>query len=85
MLPMPSSAWVRMDDMQSAFAVCKALLDDGGNGLIEPLWDGQVPDRTPITTFPDDDVADPEGRPFSMPAGAVPAMMAGLMRPSPLP
>ncbi|MEO7859098.1 MAG: hypothetical protein ABIU05_01440, partial [Nitrospirales bacterium] len=44
----------------------KELLDQGGAGLIEPLFDGKLPGVTqiPPSAFPSDDIADPDGRIF---------------------
>jgi MFS family permease len=63
----PHPTWVQLADAHSAFAACKSLLDQGGAGLIEPIWDGRVPGRPVIggDSFPGDDVADPDGRAFN--------------------
>lgn len=63
---MPEAPWVRLKDGYQAFWTVKELLDQGGAGLIEPIWDGQVPGVPPIDTadFPNRDVADPDGRNF---------------------
>jgi hypothetical protein len=87
--PLPHPTWVRLADAHSAFAACQDLLRQGGAGLIEPLWDGRVPGVTPIdpnvTPFPDDAVADPDGRDFSTLVGLILAAFAGLAQPAPSP
>jgi hypothetical protein len=62
----PSPTFVRLLDSHTAFAACKELLDQGGAGLIEPLFDGKLPGvaSIPPSAFPSDDIADPEGRIF---------------------
>ena len=83
--PVPNPSWVRLADAHSAFGVCQELLEHGGSGIVEPLWDGTVPGKTPITTFPSENVADPEGREFSTLAGALLALIASLASPPPPP
>jgi hypothetical protein len=83
--PVAHPSWVRLADAHSAFAVCWDLLDHSGTGLIEPLWNGQVPGTTPITTFPGENVADPDGREFSTLASSLLALIAGLATPPPAP
>jgi hypothetical protein len=83
--PSPHPNWVRLADAHAAFAVCKEILENGGNGLIEPLWDGKVPGKDPITTFPGANIADPDGREFSTLAGSLLALMASLATPAPPP
>jgi hypothetical protein len=63
--PIPHPSWVRLLDAHSAFKVCQELLANGGIGLIEPIWNGHVPGTREITTFPNENIADPEGREFS--------------------
>jgi hypothetical protein len=53
----PTSAWVRLGQPRTAFLAIKELLDQGGRGLIEPLWAG-----TTGAVAQSLDVADPEGR-----------------------
>lgn len=62
----PNPTFIRLLDPHTAFAACKELLDQGGAGLIEPLFDGNVPGVAPIpaSAFPSDDIADPDGRIF---------------------
>ena len=84
-LPQPS--WVRLADAHAAFAVARELLAHGGNGVIEPIWDGHVPGVPPIssTSFPADNVADPDGREFSAAVGALLALIANAATPPPPP
>jgi hypothetical protein len=67
----PNPTFVRLLDPHTAFAACKELLDQGGAGLIEPLFDGKLPGVTsiPPAAFPSDDIADPDGRIFDSTAG----------------
>jgi hypothetical protein len=67
----PNPTFVRLLDPQTAFSACKELLDQGGAGLIEPLFDGKLPGvaSIPPSAFPSDDIADPEGRIFDPTAG----------------
>jgi hypothetical protein len=60
----PHASWVALADGHQAFAVFRQLLDQEGAGLIEKLWDGDVPGvpAIPASDFPVDAVADPEGR-----------------------
>jgi hypothetical protein len=62
----PDPTFVRLLDPHSAFAACKQLVDQGGAGLLEPLFDGQDPGVTPIppSAFPSPDIGDPDGRTF---------------------
>jgi hypothetical protein len=62
----PNPTFIRLLDPHTAFAACKELLDQGGAGLIEPLFDGKLPGVTqiPPSAFPSDDIADPDGRIF---------------------
>jgi len=62
----PNATFVRLLDPHTAFAACKGLLDQGGAGVIEPLFDGKIEGVTPIPTsaFPSDDLGDPDGRVF---------------------
>ena len=60
----PSATWVRLGQPASAFLAVKELLDQGGRGLVEPLWPG-TPDPPDGPAAQSDDVADPEGREVS--------------------
>jgi hypothetical protein len=63
----PAATWVRLGDAQGAFSAVQELLDQGGAGVVEPLFDGRVagvPD-IPEASFPGDDVADPSGAAFA--------------------
>jgi hypothetical protein len=83
----PHANWVQLNDGPSAFAAIKQLLDQGGAGLIEPLWDGSIPGITPIpsSSFPSDDVADPEGRDFNTAIALIVAALASVATPPLLP
>ena len=83
----PQANWVQLTDGPRAFAAVKQLLDQGGAGLIEPLWDGRIPGVTPIPTssFPSDDVADPEGRDFNTAIALIVAALSSVATPPLLP
>jgi hypothetical protein len=69
---------VRLEDAQSAFGAVQELLDQGGAGVIEPLFDGHVAGvpQIPASSFPSDDLADPRGSDFAAgnPQGAIIAL-----------
>ncbi len=67
----PSATWVRLGQPSSTFLAVKELLDQGGRGLIQPLWEG-TPDPPDGPAAQPDDVADTEGR-------EVPALLAWLV------
>ncbi|HEY1292066.1 MAG TPA: hypothetical protein VGJ60_03145 [Chloroflexota bacterium] len=75
---LPGSTWVRLEDAQSAFGAVQELLDQGGAGVIEPLFDGHVAGvpQIPASSFPSDDLADPRGSDFAAgnPQGAIIAL-----------
>ncbi len=50
--------WARLAEMRSAFDAFRDLLDQGGAGLVAPLWQGPTDGAIPPA---DDDVADPDG------------------------
>ncbi len=83
----PQANWVQLNDGPSAFTAIKQLLDQGGAGLIEPLWDGRIPGITPIpsSSFPSDDVADPEGRDFNTAVALIVAALSSVATPPLLP
>ncbi len=64
----PNPNAVRIHDMQQAFSTVKDMLDRGGAGIIEDIWDGNVSGTTAIdpAAYPADDIADPEGRDFNV-------------------
>jgi hypothetical protein len=67
----PAATWVRLGDAQGAFSAAQELLDQGGAGVVEPLFDGRP------GSFPTDDVADPSGAAFAATnaQGAIAAMV----------
>jgi hypothetical protein len=79
--------WVQLNDGLSAFNAINQLLDQGGAGLIEPLWDGRIPGVPPISpsSFPSDDVADPEGRAFNTAVALIVAALSSVATPPLLP
>jgi hypothetical protein len=83
----PHANWVQLNDGPSAFRAIKQLLDQGGAGMIEPLWDGHIPGVTPIpsSSFPSDNVADPEGRSFNTVVALIVAALASVATPPLLP
>lgn len=52
--------WVRTREGHEAIRAIRTLLEQGGGGLIEPLWNG--PSFDPPLTPPHEDMADPDGR-----------------------
>ena len=80
---MPDPNWVRLASGNQAFEVFRELLDSGGAGVIEDIWNGQVPGTPEIaeSSFPDDDIADPDGRNFETLAGILVTALASAASP----
>ncbi|MCB9235565.1 MAG: hypothetical protein H6581_28170 [Bacteroidia bacterium] len=80
---MPDPDFVRLGNGNQAFEVFRELLEGGGAGLIESVWDGHVP-GTPVidpASFPANDVADPDGRDFDVLTGLLVAALAAAATP----
>jgi hypothetical protein len=59
---MPDPDWVRLYDGNQAFEVFRELLEGGGAGLIESVWDGSTPGQQNVSFDGlSDDAADPDG------------------------
>ncbi len=69
----PNPNLIRLNNMHQAFSTLNDLLEKGGAGLIEDIWDGSVKGVTPIDSanYPSDAIADPEGRDFSTVSAAM--------------
>ncbi len=80
----PHPNWVRLADAHTAFEAAQELLVQGGAGLIEPLFDGRVPGAPviPESAFPNDAVADPEGREFNTAVALLVAALASFGTPA---
>jgi len=76
--PHPNQA--RIADLHEAYFAVRDTLDQGGSGLIQPLWDGSVTGQTPIppASFPHRDLADPDGVGFPSTLAALLQLFAGL-------
>ncbi len=71
--PHPNKA--RLGDLNEAFFAVKDMIEQGGSGLIEDLFDGTVTGQDPIApaSFPHRDLADPDGVSF-------PTLLASLLQ-----
>lgn len=71
----PNANWVRLAQQTSAFELIREIVGRGGDGLLEPLWQG-----LPLSELPalDRAIADPEGRNFSAVLGLFTAFLAEL-------
>jgi len=70
----------RIADLHEAYFAVRDMLDQGGSGLIQPVWDGSVTGQTPISpaSFPHRDLADPDGTIFPSTLAALLQLFAGL-------
>jgi hypothetical protein len=70
----------RLADLYEAFYAVNEMMDQGGSGLIQKLFDGKVTGQEPIpaTSFPHRDVADPDGLIYPTALGALLQAFAGL-------
>ena len=66
---------MRLNQPLSAFKLIKEIAERGGDGLVEPLWDG-----LPLSELSAQDkaIADSDGRDFSAVAGIFAALLADL-------
>lgn len=71
----PNANFVRLNQPLSTFKLIKEIVERGGDGLVEPLWDG-----LPLSELSAQDkaIADPDGRGFSAVAGTFTALLADL-------
>ena len=62
--PHPNTA--RITDLHEAFFAVRDMLNQGGSGIIQSLFDGVVTGQPPIppSAFPHRDLADPDGLNF---------------------
>jgi hypothetical protein len=62
----PHPNQTRIGDLHEAYFAVRDILEQGGSGLIQGIWDGSVTGQTPIpaTSFPHRDLADPVGATF---------------------
>ena len=76
--PHPNRA--RIADVNEAYFAFRDTLDQGGSGLIAPLFDGVVTGQPPILAadFPHRDLADPDGSTFPSTLAALQQVFAGL-------
>ena len=70
----------RLSDLHEAFYAVTEMLEAGGSGLIQKLFDGKVTGQEPIpaSSFPHRDVADPDGSIFPTALAALLQAFAGL-------
>ena len=70
----------RLADLYEAFFGVNEMLEQGGSGLIQKLFDGKVTGQEPIpaSSFPHRDVADPDGLIYPTALGALLQAFAGL-------
>lgn len=66
--------WVRLATPRGAFRACQDLVNEGGRGLIEPLWPG--PSDSVVIGQTDSRIADPDGRYMNLLIGLLAAFMA---------
>ena len=76
----PHPNQTRLADLHEAYFTVRDTLDQGGSGLIQPLWDGSVTGQPPIpsASFPHRDLADPDGTIFPSALAALLQVFAGL-------
>ncbi len=67
--------FVQLTNPLSSFKVFKQIVERGGDGLVEPLWEGLSEDDLPSL---DKSIADPEGRDFSSVIGGFAAILSDL-------
>jgi hypothetical protein len=86
--PLPGSAAqdfvhpneARLADLHEAYFAVAEMLEQGGAGLIEKLFDGKVTGQDPIppASFPHRDLADPDGSIFPSALGSLLQVFTGL-------
>jgi hypothetical protein len=76
--PHPNLA--RAADLHEAYFAVRDMLDQGGSGFIQGVWDGAITGQTPIppASFPHRDLADPDGVGFPSTLAALLQLFAGL-------
>jgi hypothetical protein len=76
--PHPNQA--RVADPHEAYFAVQDMLEQGGSGLIQGLWDGAVTGQPPIppASFPHRDLADPDGVNFPSTLASLLQVFAGL-------
>lgn len=76
----PHPNQTRLADLHEAYFAVRDMLEQGGSGLIQGLFDGVVTGQTPIppASFPHRDLADPDGVNFPNTLAALLQLFAGL-------
>ncbi len=76
----PHPNQTRIADVHEAYFAVRDMLDQGGSGLIQGLFDGVVTGQTPIpaASFPHRDLADPDGVNFPSTLASLLQLFAGL-------
>jgi hypothetical protein len=76
--PHPNRA--RVADVNEAYFAFRDALEQGGSDLIQPLFDGIITGQSPIPpeSYPDRDLADPDGSTFPTTLAALLALFVGL-------
>ena len=71
----PDPRWVRLADPNGAFSLMRETVANGGEGEIQPLWEGLPEVELPAMPAT---IADPEGRDFDATIGSLAAQIAAL-------
>ena len=76
--PHPNQA--RIADLHEAYFAAQDMLEQGGSGFIQGVWDGAITGQTPIppASFPHRDLADPDGVNFPSTLASLLQVFAGL-------
>ena len=71
----PDPRWLQLADPSSAFELMRQTLANNGEGVIQSIWRG-LPESTVLSMAAD--IANPEGRDFSVEAGTLAAAISAL-------